>query len=120
MTECHTITASRASIYPALAPRKTVTETDRLEFDVSNDFDCSNAGVMLTATSWAIHPDDDDATLILGVPFNVGMVAYQPYSGGTVGQSYRITLTASTDDGQGPLEFTAQVSIVETMKVAYG
>ena len=122
MTQCAEIKASRASQYPPLLPRKTVTETDRIENDISQDVDCQGAGVTIVTSVWAIHPDDDDATLVLetGSAFVAGLVTFCPYSGGTAGKSYRVTNTVTLSDGTlGPLEFTVQVVIAETVKIAF-
>ena len=119
MTTCTQITASRASQYPPLMPRKGASETDRIENDITLDVDCEGAGVTITLSQWAIHPDDDDTTLTLGVPFFSGLITYCPYSGGTAGSAYRVVNTVTTSDGL-VLEFTVQVVIAETVRIAFG
>lgn len=116
---CATITASRASQYPPMLPRKTVDETDRIENDVSGDIDCEAAGITITLSAWSIEPDDDDGALTLGAAFIQGQVTYQPYSGGTAGVSYRIHNDITTSDGL-VLRFTVQVVIADTVKIAFG
>lgn len=120
MTECATITASRASLYPAVLPRKAPGETERIENDISADIDCDGSGtVTITSSTWTIDPADDDSMLTLGVAFEQGLITLQPYSGGTPGKSYRVHNRVITSDGL-DLTFTVQVVIAETVMVAFG
>lgn len=119
MSDCATITASRGSQYPPLLPRKAAAETERIENDVTDDIDCAGAGVTITQSTWAIHADDDDATLTLGTAFIQGHVTAQPYSGGTAGRTYRVVNTVTTSDGL-VLEYTVQVQIAETVQILFG
>ena len=119
MTACTTITASRANIYPPVLSRKTATETEEIQNDIRKDVDCDGTGVTITSSTWAIHPDDDDATLTLGTASFLGLVTTQPYSGGTAGKTYRVITSVQTSNGLAP-EFTCQVVIAETVKIAFG
>ena len=118
MDACTSITASRGSIYPPVVARKTPTETDYVENDIAADVDCEEAGITLISSLWAIHPDDDDATLTLGPAVITGLITRQVYSAGTAGKSYRLVNTVETSDGR-TLEYTTQVAIAETLQVIY-
>lgn len=115
MDACTVVEASRASLYPPLVARKTPTETDWIENDISQDVDCAGAGVTISTSVWAIDATDDDGALTLGTASFTGLITRQPYSGGTAGISYRIINTVTTSDGR-TLEFTAQVTIADTVK----
>lgn len=116
---CTTITASRACTYPPMAPRKTQAETEILENDISDDVDCEGLGVSIITSVFTIHPDDDDTTLTLGTASFIGLVTSVPYSGGTPNKTYRIENAVTTSNGLS-LVFTVQVSIAETVKIAFG
>lgn len=116
---CPTITASRASLYPPMMPRKTEAEVDRLEHDVSDDIDCLGAGIIITLSEWSIDAADDDGTLTLGIADIQGLVTRQIYSGGTAGKTYRLHNRVQTSDGL-DLTFTSQVVIAETVLIAVG
>ena len=50
---------------------------------------------------------------------STGLITSQPYSGGTAGKTYRVVNSISTSNGLS-LEYTTQVVIAETVKIAFG
>jgi len=98
---------------PAAWGRKTPASSERVYNDVSDDVDYDRLGVTISASVWAIHPDDDDAALVLSAPAISGYVTSTLAAGGTDGVNYRLINTITTDDGQ-IRERTVVLPVAET------
>lgn len=71
---CRIVTWSAASREPAPLERAEPGETDRVEFDLTNDADCASEGVTITNAMWSIRTEDDDGNLVLSSPVQSGLV----------------------------------------------
>lgn len=114
---CPIVPLDLASPYATLIDPKSPTEQSRRGVDWSDWLACNNPGVTLSNAAWAVHPDDDDATLTLSIPQLAAGVSSTQVSGGTIGQSYRLVCTASLSDGQS-IPATVQIPVRDPWKQA--
>lgn len=113
MNSCAVVNHSAASQRPAPLDRKAPGETIPVEHDLSDDVDCADSGVTITVSSWAIHADDDDATLTLASDTVTGLETRVMVSGGTDGSFYRLVNTVTTSDGR-TIQRTSDLPVCET------
>ena len=117
MTACPTVTLDLASPYATLLDAKSPAETPRRGADWSLWLSCNNAGATILTAVWAVHPDDDDGTLTLSQEALASDISSVVVTGGTAGQSYRLTCTIGTDDGQS-ITATVQIPVRDVFKQA--
>lgn len=117
MTTCQTIDVDLSYPYAYLWGAKAVADEPRLANDWNPWLACHTQGATIANSLWAIHPDDDDATLTLTQQSETGGVASVIVQGGTVDKSYRLVNTVTLSDGQ-VLTATGQIPVRDVFKQA--
>ena len=127
MTDCRILDVDLASPYSHALDAKSPTETLRYGHAWDRWAACRADGVNNLASTWTIHPDDDDGTVTITQQTVIGdeIIGGVTYSltasffmaGGTAGKSYRIINTTDWDDGS-QVTFTAQIPVRDVFKQA--
>lgn len=117
MTACPVVTLDLGSPYATLLDPKSPADITRRGVDWADWLACNNPGATISVSAWAIHPDDDDATLTLSQDTIAADLASVLVSGGTVGQSYRLVNTVTVSDGQS-IPATVQIPVRDVYKQA--
>jgi len=118
VTTCQIVDANISSPYAYLWDAKTAAMSIRIANDWNTWLACNGAsGATIINSLWQIHPDDDDATLVLSLEADTAGVVSVMVSGGTADRSYRLVNTVTSSDGQVPIA-TGQIPVRETYKQA--
>lgn len=117
MATCQVIDANISSPYAYLWDAKTAPMVVRIANDWNTWLTCHSPGSVLAGSTWAIHPDDDDGSLVLAQEAEADGVASVLVSAGAADKSYRIVNTVTVSDGQVILA-TGQMPVRETYKQA--
>lgn len=102
MAECAVIEADPSSLYPPMYDRFRPGEANRVAADMEATVDCAGQGVVINSSTWAVHPDDDDAEIALSSPTVVGYISsvLVTFTSTAVAKSYRLICTTMTGDNQ--------------------
>lgn len=100
MTTCQTIDVDLSSPYAYLWDAKTVGAAVRLANDWTPWLACNTDGATIIGSAWAIHPEDDDGTLVLAQEAEASGITSVLVSAGTTDKSYRIINTVTLSDTQ--------------------
>lgn len=114
---CPVVPLDLSSPYATLLDPKSPTEITRRAVDWSIWLACNNPGATIIAATWAVHPDDDDATLTLSQEALSNGVSSVLVTGGTVGASYRLVNTVTVSDNQS-IPATVQIPVRDVYKQA--
>ena len=115
---CEWITLDPASLYPFKADRKPPSENLTFVLDWAVRLDCEGAGNTLVASTWSVHPDDDDGTLTITNDTYAGMQSEAHIGGGTDGKNYRV-INQVTDAGGQVSPVTISIPVLETRAATY-
>jgi len=117
MTVCQTIDVDLSSPYAYLWGAKAPADEPRVANDWNPWLDCNTEGATILNSSFAVHPDDDDGTLILFQPAEANGIASVIVQGGTIDKSYRVINTVTTSDAQ-TITATGQIPVRDVDKQA--
>ena len=117
MSTCPEVPLDLGSPYATLLDAKSPTEITRRGITWADWLACNNPGATISGSVWAVHADDDDATLTLSQDTLLADVASVLVTGGTIGSSYRLVNTITVSDGQS-IPATVQIPVRDVYKQA--
>ncbi len=114
---CEWLIADPDSLYPVEGSRKPPGDVHGYYFDWTKRLDCDSVGIVISNSTWDVHPDDDDGSVTVTTPTISGLIVGANIGGGMDGKYYRIINEVTGSSGQ-IHSVTLSIPVLETRSAA--